>query len=682
MAFTALVFAAELLLILFPGLVMHHALARRVLMLDADKSSHPVDELQLLGFGILPGLALANTVATLLAIVHAFYWWSYLALVALLVGWLWRDALATLSAIGAVFRLSFASLLRGNLMLVVAVAMFLQTGTGLMLEAQLPSGNIDVWHHNLPLAQSIVSHHGFVMPQLADDMFYGSYPIFIHMFFAQGLLFFDSVIAAKAANAMIYLGFLVSLLAFARHARAVAAVLVAILIIDGPFFTAGATDAMTDIGRVCFSALAFAFGYQYFRADRVYFLLASGLVAGGAIAGKYTELLTPILIGIALLAPLFFHKPHGWRAVWVFVAATAIAGAYPYLRNLILLHNPIYPFLFAHPGISDESMKGIQTEVLVRLANPAFAKYSQNLLSPQGWRDLALAANELFLSLRHLSNYMLALTAAGLVLLRSRELWLFALWTLCMWVFWYTIGQMNPRWGMTPLMLLLLLAYLALVGSIDRCVDASSRPGFRWRSPTGSGTSAALHWVAWMTPAAAARIVVAIWAIVIGASALQRVSANGISGAYPPWLNRDLARSAVQPGGLDAYLVRTRPGYEIYRYIGDHDLRMVLQPFDNAGFFQIAYNGGKNGNWLFPWYVLPAKPDEFDAYLRNNGIRYFVYCPTMDPSQVQLLGNGSYNPRHAEIVYDLMRYILPGSRLILTDSFGWELREMSADGPK
>jgi hypothetical protein len=31
------------------------------------------------------------------------------------------------------------------------------------------------------------------------------------------------------------------------------------------------------------------------------------------------------------------------------------------------------------------------------------------------------------------------------------------------------------------------------------------------------------------------------------------------------------------------------------------------------------------------------------------------------------------------MTYDLMRYLLPGSRLILADSFGWELREMSPD---
>jgi hypothetical protein len=79
------------------------------------------------------------------------------------------------------------------------------------------------------------------------------------------------------------------------------------------------------------------------------------------------------------------------------------------------------------------------------------------------------------------------------------------------------------------------------------------------------------------------------------------------------------------------------------------------------------------------WSDLPAKPADFDAFLRNNKIRYFVNRPSLLPLQAERLGEGSNNPRHAEMAYDLVRYLLPDSRLLLTDSFGWELREISAD---
>jgi hypothetical protein len=667
------------LLILFPGLVIHRALARRVLLLDADKSTMVLDEVDLLIFGLMPGLALANTVGTVLAIFHVFYWWSYLIAMSLLIGWLWRDTLATLSAVGEAVRRSLHSLLHGNLMVIVAGAIFLQTLAGMMVEAQVPSGNVDVWNHNFPLAKSIVDHHGFVMPQI-DNMFYGTYPIFFHMFFAQGLLFVDSVIAAKAANAMLYLAFLISLLGFARHARALAACLVWLLLIDLPFFSGGAADAMTDIGRICFSGLAFAFAYQFFNTGRLYFLLASGLLAGGAIAGKYTELLTPIFIGLSLLPALALRKPGSWTAVVVFVVATATSGAYPYLRNLMLLHNPVYPFFFSHPGLSDDYMKGLQAEVFHSL-DPVFRTYSQNLFSFQGWRDFIRAAHLVFMSRWNLSYYLLLAIGAGFVFLRRPALLVFSLWTVGLWIFWYLAGNMNFRWGMTAFMVFVLMAYVAAVELIDGCVDALGKTKRLWRPSIWSGVGEASHrsLSAWVTPALFARIGIAVWALVICTETVQTVRANGLAYAFPSWMSRDLARAARQPGGLNAYLVKNLEGYEIYRYIGDHDLRQVLQPFDNgAGYYQVAFNDGKNGDWLVPWYMLPTNPSEYEDFLRSKNVRYFVYR-TLQPLHVERLGQGSNNPRHAEMAYELMRYIMPGSKLILTDPFGWELREIAPD---
>jgi hypothetical protein len=203
-----------------------------------------------------------------------------------------------------------------------------------------------------------------------------------------------------------------------------------------------------------------------------------------------------------------------------------------------------------------------------------------------------------------------------------------------------------------------------------------------WQPSTPRGACEAWHGpaVAWLTPIAIARIAAAALALVICGAVARGVAANGLSYAFPSWLNRDLARAVLQPAGLQAYLLKTQEGYEIYRYIGDHDLRKVLQPFDNgAGHYQVAYNGGKNGDWLHRWSDLPATPADFVAFLRNNKIRYFVHSPSLPPLQAERLGQGSNNPRHAEMAYDLMRYLLPGSRLLLTDSFGWELREISAD---
>jgi hypothetical protein len=501
------------------------------------------------------------------------------------------------------------------------------------------------------------------------------------MFFAEGLLFVGNVIAAKVASAMIYLCFLLSLLAFARQGRAVFAILISIVIINSSFFSNGAADAMTDIGRVCFAALAFAFGYQYFRVRRLYFLFASGLLAGGAIAGKYTELLTPVLIGLSLLTALMARKRDGRNSLCVFSATTFVTGAYPYLRNLILLHNPIYPFFFGHSGIPDEVMSGVQTEVF-RLVNPAFSTYSQNPLSPEAWRDFADAVWQVFLSNWNLTGYAFAVIVLGLIGLRSRALIHLLLWTLALWIFWYTLGRMNFRWGLTAFMLFSVMPLLVIADFINHGAERIALQGNKWPLPAWSGAGKASQRLisGRLSPTSVLRIAVAVWALYIGYEAIDRVKKSGFSAAFPQWLNKGVARAVLQPGGFEKYLLATREGYEIYRYIGEHDLRVVLQPFDNGAIlYKSAYNEGRDGGSILKWNVLPKDSSEFDAFIRKNQIRYFIYHQSLPPGRAKDLAYGSGNPHHAEIANELMDYLLPESRLLLKDHFGWELREVAPE---
>ncbi|CAN0507559.1 unnamed protein product, partial [Phaeothamnion confervicola] len=112
-----------LIFVLFPGLVLHRALARQIQKWDARRSA-AIDEGDLLGFGLLPALVLAGTVGTFLAAVQAFYLWSYLTVMIFIVVVFRRDAMATLAAIRTIAGRSLKSLMHGDLMIVVAVAIF------------------------------------------------------------------------------------------------------------------------------------------------------------------------------------------------------------------------------------------------------------------------------------------------------------------------------------------------------------------------------------------------------------------------------------------------------------------------------------------------------------------------------------------------------------------------------
>jgi hypothetical protein len=675
--------ATQLLFIVFPGLVLHHALAVRLLALDQAKSPEAeISNRDLVVYGLLPGLVIVNTLGTLLALFGLFRTEVFATVVAAAVIWRWRDATATLLALAHQGRAMWRSLARGELMVLLAILIFTRTTIGLLVDAQLPSANIDVWHHNLPLAQSIVSHAGFTLPQI-PNMFYGTYPIFFHMFFAEGLLFVDHVIAAKVINTIIYLSFLLSLLFCARRGRAFAVIPLFVLIINDPLFSNGASDAMTDVPRVCFSILALVFTYRYLRDGRTYFLFAAGLLAGGAVAGKYTELLTPVLIGASFLSRAVGRMRDSWIAGVIFIAAFLPIACYPYLRNWILLGNPIYPFLFAHPGLSDQYMADLNAEVFQSF-DPAFRDYVKDFLSLQGWRDFFSATHQVFLVRSKYSYLILGMIAGGLFVPRARIIHP-ALWTLVLAMFWYTVGNVNMRWGLSAYMMMLATAFLIWIWLVDRAVATLEPSGKDWRvfmqharpllTPSNKMLRATVtkFWPLLRriqpTPNNAIRAALAGLALYFCFAPLKLVSQIGWTGLLPGWTNKELREAVDKPGGLEVYLARTRPGYEIYRFIGDHNLKTVLQPFDNGAWaYQAAYNGGRNGNWILPWYRLPAERADFDNFLRTNDIKYFIYRASLDPIEIERLG-----PEHVQMAYALFGQILPRSRRILVDPFGWEL---------
>jgi hypothetical protein len=665
---TAAAIITQLLLMVFPGLVLHRALALRFLSLDAKPLSSAIDEVDLLAYGLLPGLAIVNTIGTVLAVFGVFRTWVYVTVIIAALLWRRRDAVATLGAMGQFVGRCAQCLRRGDLLVIVAVVLFFQTAFGLLLEAQYVSANVDVWYHNFPLAQSIVSHHGFVTPQI-DNLFYGTYPIFFHMFFAEGLLFVDHVIVAKVVNTIIYLAFLVSLIPFSQKARNLAVLVMFTLIVDSPFFSPGAADAMTDISRVCYTVMALAFAYRYLRDGHLYFIFVAGMLAGGAVAGKYSELPTPFLVGLGLLPGLITMRRSAWIATGVFAVAFLPVAAYPYVRNLVYFANPVYPFIFGHPGLSEAYMVGLRKAVFFEIADPSFRNFSQDLSTWQGWLDFYRAVQEMFLSRFWHPYLVLGLIAVASAFRRSRIAYL-ALCTFIMLALWHTVGGINFRWGLGSGLMLLTTSYLSFVWLTDRIVEISTA---KWQLPRPlAALSASAALPGWLSVATLVRLAFAVFAINWLMTVAQSVRAGGLAGLLPNWSDKKESGAVLNgPSAHDAFLSKTRRGFEIYRYIGDHDLRTVWQPFDNgAWYYQSAYND-RTGDWILPWQVMPESPAELSKFLRDKNIRYVIICELPDYSAERL------GRKHVEYSYELIRPLIAKSRRLLVDAFGWELYEIS-----
>jgi hypothetical protein len=178
------------------------------------------------------------------------------------------------------------------------------------------------------------------------------------------------------------------------------------------------------------------------------------------------------------------------------------------------------------------------------------------------------------------------------------------------------------------------------------------------------------------TPLAVARRAVAALALYVGAVALHRVSTPGIHAAFPKWLPENLACATLQPNGLDEYLPNNFGGYQIFRYIVEHDLKFVLQPLDVV-WYASAANGRRKEEWMLPWTDLPKDSSEYDQLVQTRNMRYFVYVPSITPALAYRLDAADSNPRHVERAYQFMHYLMPKSRPILTDRLGWELRQIT-----
>src|SRR5262249_2282189 len=204
----------------------------------------------------------------------------------------------------------------------------------------------------------------------------------------------------------------------------------------------------------------------------------------------------------------------------------------------------------------------------------SFRSFSQDLSTWQGWMDFYRAVQETFLSRFWHPYLVLGLIAVASAFRRSRIAYL-ALCTFIMLALWHTVGGINFRWGLGSGLMLLTTSYLSFVWLTDRIVEISAA---KWQLPhplAALGASAP-SLPGWLSAATLVRLAFAVFAINWLMTVAQSVRAAGLAGLLPSWSDKEESGAVLKgPSAHDAFLSKTRQGFEIYRYIGDHDLRTV-----------------------------------------------------------------------------------------------------------
>lgn len=636
------------------GLVLFSAFCR---LAGAGRDFFP-ERRDLLLIGSLPGLALVAVLLTILSLLHLVRLWVMVPLAILILVALRQDTLALWDALRDSAATIIAAVRRGDPLPLVSLAVGLgAVYVGLFL-CFLPASNVDVWVYHLPLARSIVSHAGFAYPQI-DHLLYGTQPMALEMLYGAGMTIFGHFAIAGGINLAVYMGLLLLLLSFARRARPFLFLVLCAVFVERPWFF-DSTSPMIDTPRACLSIAAFLFAYRYACNFRRLDLILAGLMAGFAAAAKTTELVTTMMI-CAILAPLIWRR-RAWSDLFAAGCAFTVIAGYWYVKNLILYGNPIYPFLLAHPGLSDAWMRDYMVE-MTRPIDPADRVYSTNLLTVRGWHDFAVVLRSKFDWLWSIA----LLSTLGLLSPQPRR-WMLPLWSAMLFLFWYARMFNHVRWALTGVLLLTVTAFLVVNFAVNRLLEAwygESKDVLARPMAALRNTDFAKH-----LPVAVSVVVIAVLAY-----GGFRIAHGGGQRVIPSWMDHNLLVALTTSGDPQDYLNQTRPDYEIYRYIGRHNLARVFQPFDNGGaLYASAYNDGEANSWLVRFDRMPASLAEADAFIAREHIRYFVQPKRLNASEVERLG-----PGHVALARQIIEKLKPNARLLLRDHFGDELYEISPD---
>ncbi|MBX4986698.1 hypothetical protein [Rhizobium lentis] len=643
--------------ILLFGLTLHRAL---VLRLNRGVNPSFRDGTDLLLSGVLPGLALVGGLATALGAIHLLRVEVVLPLAALLMIWRRHDLMGTLVDLRNLAMAGVRATANGNPFPLLAAIAFVGLATVISVTALFPAGSADAWAFQIPLAQSIVSHGGFVTPQIGSN-FYGNVPLFFNVLFACTLLFVDHWLAAGLLNAAIFLGFLLLLTSCAHRWRAAGLLLVFFLIAFQPFFTPGAAVPLTDLPRSCFSVAAVLYLWRYLESSRPSEIVSSALVLGGAVGGKYTELQMVGLIGLALLPSIYRGKLSFSLFLTCLAAFLSLAG-YWYAKNLIVLGNPIYPFLFGHPGLSDQWMADYTLE-LGRAFDPANRVFVTDLTTRQGWHDFFFIMHDWFLDRRRYAIVALVLIIGGLIASAKRICVLVAM-TAAMFIIWYAVMFNHIRWATPAYLLYFSTAFIGASLIVEKVTASrAAQPGgfiFEKLALVRVGRSAVNgHLLA---------LAVVFVAVAVFCLPVVRFIHHPERQPYS-WMEPGVMDVLIGRQKLDDFLGARREGYTVYRYVAANDLRTVFQPFDTGStLYAAAYTRGVDKGWLLPPYVFPESENDVDAFIERNRIRYFIRVTEKQQLVAERIGAAKF-----ALAEKTISRMLPESNLLLKDGFGWEL---------
>jgi hypothetical protein len=280
---------------------------------------------------------------------------------------------------------------------------------------------------------------------------YSAFPSNYEALTTAALVLLKSASAMKCLNLLLAVGLaaIAALLCRLLRAPRICWPLAAVLVMSAPVVAQFTPMVKNDVANAFFQCVAIVGCVRYVAVPARLSLALAGMFLGVAIGIKYSSLQFSICLSACLAifvacAPLSARKK--WGDVATF-ALSALLWASPwYARNLIVLHNPLFPFfndlLHASNAFGPEQ-SALLKESFGGAANTSLAR-----------GDLAAFMARFF----HGFGYVPVLLflpglASALVVDRSRQMVFLACISLSYWVMTLALGLWEPRYSLSLLVL-------------------------------------------------------------------------------------------------------------------------------------------------------------------------------------------------------------------------------------
>jgi hypothetical protein len=642
-----------LLISFFGGLIVNHWIARRIFATTAE-----IKEREILLHGLLVSLILNGVLGTYLAVLKIFNLYAFASVFIGLIFLLRKDLHITLQTIAESAHELYKNLCRFNLLTIGALCLLGALFAILAVLCRVPTQNPDAWAFHLPIAFSIIKNSGFVYP-IIDHIHYASQPSFMSVLFAEMMSIVPDFSLAAFVNVLLYL-FMFIALASVWDNFALALCILLVFVAANVSFATGAPTPLTDLSRSCLSVLGLTYLALYRDRKVAYYAGLAAICLGASIAAKYTELLS--LSIMALLLGSALKSSEGRRLILKCALIIALIASFWYVKNLVLLNNPIYPFIFGHPGLSDTWMKDYMLEMTTAF-DPAHRHFVHNLFTSQGWIDFFSVAWTWFFEDSFIAKLCLLLCILGTIIYPRLIAPMFGC-TIFLFMFWYVVMFNHVRWAKPAYLLLFVTGCFVAITFFEKLSKKGVFQSFQIMKFQANRT----------------KIIFSLMLVLLlaGAFAMQKnhlLISEKMTSQWSFGRTADLIYAAFRPNGLEPYLAKNREGYLLYQYIVRHDLKHVFQPFHHSHrLYAKIYNGGAEGDW----FVDEDKLLLFDAqaFIKSSDIQYFVTRPQLVEINADRVGIEKI--RRA---YDVLHFIKPGAELILEDDNGWKLYKVRALRP-